>query len=103
MGRGHEPHVDLRRLGRADRGQLSFLDHTEELRLRLERHVADLVEEQRSALRRLHQTRLVGDRAGERAASIAEELALEQVRRNRGAVDRLESAASAAPTMELAR
>ena len=43
-----------------------------------ERHLADLVEEKRPAVGRLEEARLVRDRAGERAALVAEELAFEQ-------------------------
>ena len=54
------------------------------------RHVADLVEEQRAALRGLEQAAAVGDRAGERALLVAEQLGLEQALGDRAAVDRHE-------------
>ena len=59
-----------------------------------ERHVADLVEEERAAVRGLElaDAPLVG--AGERAALVAEELALEELVRDRRAVERDERAAA---------
>jgi hypothetical protein len=60
----------------------------QELRLHLERHLADLVEEERPT-RRLHEeTTARRLRIGKCAARVTEELTLEQVRRHRGAVER---------------
>jgi hypothetical protein len=53
MGRREDAHVDLDRAPRADRRDLAVLQHAEDLALQLERHVADLVEEDRPAVRRL--------------------------------------------------
>ena len=50
----------------------------EQLRLRRRRHLADLVEEDGAAVRRLEQAGLGRLGAGERAALVAEQLALEQ-------------------------
>ena len=58
-------------------------------------HLADLVEEQRAAVGELELARLHPVRAGERAALVAEELALEQGRRQGRAVD-LDAGARAA-------
>ncbi len=71
----------------AEAGEGAVLDHAQDLLLEGERHVADLVEEQRAALRLLELARpaLVG--AGEGAALVAEQLALEQRLRERRAVD----------------
>ena len=57
----------------------------------------DLVEEDRAAVRDLEQALLVGVRAGEGAALVAEELALEQRVGQRGAVLRDEALALARP------
>ena len=69
------------------------------LRLELERQLADLVEEDGAAVRQLEAADLAGVRAGEGAALVAEQLALDQRRRQRGAVDDDERrvAARAAP------
>src|SRR6185295_2438521 len=63
--------------------------------LDVERHLADLVEEQRAAVGALDQALLGGDRAGERAALVAEQLALEQLAAERRAVEPDERAGAA--------
>ena len=79
-GRDHA-HVDRDRLRRADRPHLAFLQHAQQLHLQRQRHVADLVEEQRAAVGRLEQSLVRLDRAGERAARMAEQLRFEQIAR----------------------
>ena len=81
-----------------------FLQHAEQLRLELERQLPDLVEQNRSAVRQLETADLRRMRAGERAALAAEELALDEVRRQRGAVDDDERTGAAhAPAVNGAR
>ena len=58
IGRRDEPHVDLDRTDRADAQHLARLDRAEELRLRRERQLADLVEKHGAALRRLEEADL---------------------------------------------
>src|SRR3546814_13293980 len=65
--------------------------------LRLHRHVADLVEEQRAAGRLLETPRSTGLRAGKGAAFMAEQLGFDQFARNRGHVDRNEGCMAARP------
>ncbi len=92
--RGQDPHVDLAGLGISDGPDLLLLEGAQQLRLERRRQLGDLVEEERSAVG-LHEeapARAVG--AGEGAAGVAEELALQQVLRNRRAVDRHERAAA---------
>ena len=50
MRRGDDAHIDPDRRASADRGVFAFLQHAQQPGLRLERHVADLVEKQRAAL-----------------------------------------------------
>ena len=50
VGRGDDAHVGADRRAAADRGVLALLQHAQQARLRLDRHVADLVEEQGAAL-----------------------------------------------------
>ena len=50
VGRGDDADVDLARVARADRLDLARLQHAQQLDLRLERHLADLVEEQGAAI-----------------------------------------------------
>jgi hypothetical protein len=78
--------VDLAGLGVADAGERALLEHAQHLDLERGRHVADLVEEERAVVGDLEQAGLVGDRAGERAAPVAEQLGVEQVVVERRAV-----------------
>jgi hypothetical protein len=63
----------------ADALELALLQHAQQLGLQVERHLADLVEEQRAAVGELERAGARGDGAGERALLVAEQLALEQV------------------------
>src|ERR1051325_1088127 len=71
----------------SNRTILALLQHSKELRLQVRRHLANLVEEQRAALRHFEQTLFVERRAGERALLVAEQLRFDQILRDRGAVD----------------
>ena len=94
--RGDDPDVDLDPLLAADALDLVLLQHAQELRLHRRADVADLVEEDRAAARLLEESLLLADGAGEGAAHVAEELALEQRVRERPTVDRDEAGAGAA-------
>ena len=73
----------------ADAPDLAALERAEELRLDGERHLADLVEEERAAVAPASkQPGLSAIGAGERAALVAEELALEQGLGDRGSSSR---------------
>ena len=50
VGGRDDPHVGLDRGAAADGGVFALLQHAQQAGLRLHRHVADLVEEQRAAL-----------------------------------------------------
>ena len=63
MRGGDHPHVDRNRLRRADRPHFALLQHAQQLDLQRQRHVADLVEEQRAAVGRLEQALVRLDRA----------------------------------------
>jgi hypothetical protein len=65
-----------------------LLQGAQELRLNLEGHVTDLVQKDRSAVRLDEETHALRLGVGEGAANVAEELALEERRRHRRAVDR---------------
>ena len=67
--------------------ELALLQHAQELDLRGQVDVADLVEEQRAALGQLEAALLPLLRAGERALLVAEELGFDQALRQRGAAD----------------
>src|SRR5262245_16714225 len=92
MGRGDEADVDSRRARSAEAPDLARLDRPQELRLKVERHLADFVEEDRAAGRDLEESLSVPIGAGEGAAQVPEELAVEQRLRKTRAVDRDERA-----------
>ena len=81
----------------ADRGEVARLEDAEQPGLRVQRHVADLVEEQCPALRLLEPPRRPRRGPGERAALVAEQLALDQLARDRRHVDRNERRAPPRP------
>src|SRR5262249_27448420 len=83
-----DAHVDAAVGETTDPAQLLLLDGAEELSLRLEVQLADLVEEDRAPRGDLEETALRGFRVRERAALVAEELGLDQAPRQRGAVER---------------
>ena len=87
VGGGHDPHVDLHELGRADRLEALLIEGAQHFGLRPQAHVADLVEKQRPAVRLLKFSDLGFVRVGEAAAAVAEQLALDHVFGNGGAVD----------------
>src|SRR5207344_610414 len=72
----------------------SILEHAQELRLHVDRHLADFVQEQGAAVGQLQFSDLAAaPGAGERAVSVSEEFGLEQFSRNGRAVQRNERAA----------
>src|SRR5216117_4194925 len=86
VGGRDEAYVDPDRQVAAHALELLLLDGAQELRLRLERHVAHLVEEERAAVGRLELPLAPRDGARERALLVAEELALDQLLAERRAV-----------------
>ena len=87
VGRGDDPRPSRPRRVAADPIDLFLLQHTQDLGLGLGRHVADLVEEKRSAVSRLE---LAGPRlhTGCHTAFDPEELRLEEVTRQGRTIDR---------------
>ena len=72
---------------RPESRKLAFLENTQEFWLQLERHFADLVEEQRTPRRLSDEANLVGRRSRERAFRVSEQLRLDEVLRERRTVD----------------
>ena len=70
--------LTLHGLGAAEALELALLQHAQQLHLRAEVDVADLVEEERAALGHLEAPLLAGVGAGERALLVAEQLRLDQ-------------------------
>src|SRR6185369_5293701 len=89
---GDHARVDLDRRGRAHGPHLALLKDAQQLHLQAERHVADLVEEDRPPVRALEEALVVANRARERALHVAEELAFEKRFGERAAVERDEGA-----------
>ena len=75
---GDDARVDADRLRVADALELALLQHAQQLDLQLGRGGVDLVEENRAGVGRLEAAGAVVDRAGERAANVAEQLAFQQ-------------------------
>ena len=97
VGRGNDPDVGLQQPRPAEPLKLPLLQDAQELRLRRRAHLADFVEKQHAAGGELDLSRLGLLRAGERAPLVAEQLGLEQLLRQRGAVQRDEWTAFFAP------
>ena len=87
VGGGDDADIGLDRRAAADRRVFALLQHAQQTGLRLHRHVADLVEEQRAALGLFEAAggALVG--AGEGPLLVAEQFALDEVARNGRHVD----------------
>ena len=80
IGGGDQPDVGLDRLRGADPLELPLLQDAQQLHLELERQLADLVEEERSAVGQLEAAAASPVGAGEGTLLVAEELALDQAR-----------------------
>src|SRR5262249_53710061 len=87
VGGCNDAHIDAERARGADRVDGTFLDRAEEFGLQIEGQFADLVEEERASLRRTEVAGLRIVRARECTAFVAKELALHELRAQRGAVD----------------
>ena len=89
---------------RAHPVELAGLEHAQEARLHVERHLRHLVEQQRPALGAFEHPCVPAHRAREAALLVAEQLGLDQPGGDRTAVDREERAAAAqAPVMDRLR
>ena len=96
MRRGDDAHIGADGLAAADAGELAVLQYAQQPGLCLRRHVADLVEEQRATTRLLEAAEATVHGAGEGAALVAEQLALDQLARDRRHVDGNEGAVAPA-------
>src|SRR6202008_470756 len=93
VGGGNDADVDGGRPSSTQAKELTLLEHTQELRLRRQRHLGDFVEEQDPARGQFNLARLRLLCASERAALESEQLGLQEVLRQRRAIDRDERAA----------
>ena len=78
VGGGDDPDIDFPRGRPADSVELVFLQDAEQLRLRLEGELADLVEEDRPPIGELKPADSPGDGAGEGPLLMTEKLALDE-------------------------
>ena len=88
MGRGDDAHVAADGFIAADPLEAALLQHAQQFHLHLQRHVADLVQEQRAALGKLEAAEPRRQGAGEGAFFVAEQLAFQEVGRYGAAVHR---------------
>jgi hypothetical protein len=86
VGGGHHAHVHFSRSGFTEPSDFLLLQYAKQVGLDVVGDIADLVEEQDSALRGLEEPLLVVDGSGEGAFLVAEELAAQQRIREPGAV-----------------
>src|SRR5256886_6390038 len=87
VGRRDEAEIHRDGPGGAHPAHRALLEHAEELRLELRRHLRDLVEEERAPVRLLEKAGFVVGGAREAAAGMAEQLRLDEVLRQCGTVD----------------
>src|SRR5262245_52472491 len=80
VGRGDQTEVGAHETRAAEATKLALLKNAQQLGLRVERQVADLVEEERGAVGLLEDAGSLGVRAREGAALVAEQLALDRTR-----------------------
>ena len=80
VGGRDDPHIDGMLAHRAQAAHGAALQHPQQLGLQCQVELADLVEEQGAAARGLDQADALLARVGERAALVAEQLALDQRR-----------------------
>src|SRR6266542_3555159 len=93
--RAYETEIDADDAIAANRTVLALLQHAQQLRLEIWRHFANLIQQQRAPLRHLEEAFLVRLRPGEGPLLVPEQLGLDQVFRNRGAIDLDEGALGA--------
>src|SRR5262249_13806836 len=79
VGGGNDANVALDGLDAAKPHELAFLNHPKQLRLSLERHVADFVEEKAAPVGEIEEPLLRIDRADERSLHVAKQCRLQQV------------------------
>ena len=78
VGRRHHPHVDPDGLGATQTLELLLLQGAQQLGLKFQRHVANLVQKERAAIRHLKSPLGLRPRSREGASFVAEKFALQQ-------------------------
>ena len=88
MGSGNDAHIDILRLVAANPLEGTLLQHTQQLDLHRQRHIADLVEEQRAAIGQLEAPGAAGNGTGKGTLLMAEQFTFQQLSWNSTTVDR---------------
>ena len=78
IGRRDDAYIEANARLAADAADRAALQRSQQARLRMIRHVANFIEEQRSALCLFEPTNSLPDRAGERAFFVTEKLGLDE-------------------------
>src|SRR6478735_1117801 len=86
IGRRDDSHIHLDGLRAPDTFELLLLNHPEQLRLKVQPHLADFVEQQRAEVRPLEGAFYALDRSRERALFVSEECTLDQPFGQRGTI-----------------
>src|SRR3954469_7304303 len=86
VSRDHNAHIHRNRLVSANALDLALLQYAQQFRLHIQRHIADLVEENRSAISLLELSNVPARCAGERSFFVAKEFRLDEFCGNSRAV-----------------
>ena len=95
VGGGDDAGIHPHHVGAAQALQFFLLQKTQQLGLQAQRHLADLVQEERASLCHLDSSRIRLHGSGESAARVSEEFGFEQGLGNGGAIDHREGAPGA--------
>src|SRR5258708_26018579 len=80
IARRDDTNIDPRGTGAAHSLELAFLEHSKKLGLKLQRHVSNFVEEQRSTIGQRKTAHVRTNSAGESSALVSEEFAFQKTR-----------------------
>src|SRR5688500_9196174 len=86
--RRQQSHIHLLRLGRSDSLKITRLQHSQQLRLQVQRHVSNLVEKQRSAVCEFKTSNTIALRVSKRTTHVPKQFAFENTFRERAGVQR---------------
>ncbi len=104
MGGDDDSHIHGDRALTADALDFALFQHAQQFGLHGERHVADFIEKDGAVLGLLELAEMAAGRAGERSFFVSEQFGFNQLRRNRGTVQRDErTAGSRTALMQSAR
>src|SRR5688572_9104161 len=86
--RRQQTHIHLLRLRRSDSLKITRLQHTQQLRLQVQRYVSNLVEKQRTAVRELETSDTIALRISKRTTHVSKQFAFENTFRKSTSVQR---------------